>query len=100
VQPIPDHYNISEIGAGFPTSFGYDVEKSVRTRDFLRRFPNLRQPGDEMKIEKLSPADQQRVLRFVKQLAQIFRRIKRDAEKGQDEKNQDEPAKEKPDGKQ
>jgi hypothetical protein len=53
-----------------------------------------------MKIEKLPPADQQRVLRFAKQLAQIFRRIKRDAEKDQDEINQDETAREKPDGEQ
>jgi Sec-independent protein translocase protein TatA len=51
-----------------------------------------------MKIEKLSPAEQQRVLRFIKELAQAFRRIKRDAEKDQDEKNQTD--KEEPDDKQ
>ena len=35
----------------------------------------------EMEIEKLSPAEQQRVMRFAKELAEVFRRIQRDAEK-------------------
>lgn len=34
-----------------------------------------------MEIEKLSPAEQQRVMRFAKELAEVFRRIQRDAEK-------------------
>jgi hypothetical protein len=53
-----------------------------------------------MKIEKLSPADQQRVLRFIRELAQAFRRIKRDAEKDQDEPKPEQPATEEVDDKQ
>jgi hypothetical protein len=42
-----------------------------------------------MEIEKLSPAEQQRVMRFAKELAEIFRRVKKDAEKRQAENTPD-----------
>ena len=42
-----------------------------------------------MEIEKLSPAEQQRVMRFAKELAEVFRRIKKDTEKRQAENTPD-----------
>jgi|GEM_PF-6290156 len=42
-----------------------------------------------MEIEKLSPAEQQRVVRFAKELAEVFRRIKKDTEKLQAENTPD-----------
>jgi len=52
----------------------------------MTKFPYLEA---EMEIEKLSPAEQQRVMRFAKELAEVFRRIKKDTEKRQAENTPD-----------
>ena len=52
----------------------------------MAKFPYLEA---EIEIEKLSPAEQQRVIGFAKELAEVFRRIKKDTEKRQAENTPD-----------